>query len=122
MICYENRNGMVAAYDPSTQSWLNPDGDDFEYAPAAENEVRDFAPEEIRDALVARGETHVLVYTGKNPSWVNGQILGSVNRLRKFGHLASQSPNQPGAWTEVSVDRIGDGSDWSDIYTRMVVA
>jgi hypothetical protein len=116
-ICYENRNGIVAAYNLDAKMFVNPFGEDFAGARAAANSnARDPEPEEIRDELIRRGVREVRVYTGLVPSWVTGSVVGRENRLAKFAHVAAQSSRAAASWTVVPVERIGDGSDWSDIY------
>lgn len=119
MICYENRNGLVAAYDVDSHKFVVPGGEDLGAHGVSELGTQYATPEAIRDELVSRGVTEVLVYTGTEPSWVNGAVLGTEPRYTKFAHMASQSGRGKKVWTMVPVERIGDGSDWSDIYGDM---
>jgi hypothetical protein len=118
MICYENRNGLVHAYDTESRLFVNPRGEDFRIMD--ETVLEEYTPEEIAEELTKRGVREVLVWTkpghGLGPPWVSGEIRRNVDRLRNFAWMASQARRMTKVWTTVPVSRIGDGSDWSDIY------
>lgn len=125
-VCYENRNGMVVAFDVETGKVVNPAGEDFFPGGLLESGERisdlpvsclaDFTPEDIRDELVKRGVTEVLVYTGSAGSWLDGSIPSYKHRLAKFAHMASQSVRAAKVWAAVPVARLADGSEWADVY------
>lgn len=118
MICYENRNGLVAAYDVDAKRFLDPrDGNgDGSGIRAGGYALAEFDPEEIREELERRGVTEVFVYVGVSPSWVDGRIVDRGTRAAKFAHMASQVRRAAKAWRAVPVARLNDGTDWSDIY------
>jgi hypothetical protein len=114
MICYENRNGLVLAYDTETQMVVIPGGGDVHLSDLGP--VFEFDPEAIAAELARRGAGSVYVYVGRLASWVDGQIPGAADRARKFTHMASQARRHRKAWACVPVGRIADGSEWSDVY------
>lgn len=117
MICYENRNGILAAIDTDTNLVIVPGGEDLRpHAAADANNVMD--SEEIREELERRGVSEVFVYVGGNASWINGQVGGTGSRLQAFVTRSAKAYREQKVWKSVPVSRIGDGSDWGDIYAK----
>jgi hypothetical protein len=114
VICYENRNGLVLAYDVEARRVVVPGGEDVPVSGL--DPLAEFDPESIREELDSRGVQSVRVYIGDLPSWVDGQIVGSLDRARKFVAMASQSGRSTRVWAEIPIARLTDGTEWSDIY------
>jgi hypothetical protein len=111
MICYENRNGLMLAYDVESGNFLL---DPFVHGAAIEEGKvwANITPEDVAAKLKEVGATEVYVYRIGAP-WLADSCTTKVITFRRSAKRAT--PKSP-AWKAVPVSRIADGSDWSDIY------
>lgn len=119
MVCFENRNGVLVAFDAATRTIPTPAGDvprdrflsdDCRYL--TESEVlADLDLDAIREALEARGIEEVYVYDGTKPTWLGRALAASGQKARivEFFRAAASARHQRGVWRAVPASRLGDG-------------